>query len=102
MFHLSSLISLLFLLSFVGDQVLAGGQNSLFKTSLEAAKNKQCLGDYNGEVTMKHKIVSSCFAGGFVEEVHIHPCAEGSCDRVSPVARVVYNCDVSKPRVKCL
>lgn len=81
-----------------------GTQHPLFKSAQEAVKDKNCFGDYTGEVSMTHKIVSSCFAGGFVEEVQVHPsCTEGLCDNIKPIAKVIYACDTTtKPRVKCL
>lgn len=76
-------------------------QHPLFKSAHEAIKGKNCFGDYNGEFTMTHKVVSSCFAGGFVEEVHVHPCSP--CEsNAKPAAKVIYACEKSNPRVKCL
>mmetsp|Transcript_8549 Transcript_8549/g.14495 ORF Transcript_8549/g.14495 Transcript_8549/m.14495 type:complete len:108 (+) Transcript_8549:128-451(+) len=80
----------------------SGSQHPLFKGAHQAIKDKKCLGDYDGDVTMKHRIVSSCFAGGFIEEVTLHPCKEGACDDVKAAAKVIYTCDTSRPRVKCL
>ena len=79
-----------------------GGKHPLFKIALEAINEKNCMGDYEGEVSMQHKTVSSCFAGGFVEEVTAYPCREGACENRDARARVIFKCDNTKPRVKCL
>ena len=76
-------------------------QTTLFKTAHMAAKEKKCLGEnYDGDVSFKHKIVSSCFAGGYIEEVHVLPCKEGLCDQ--PKAKVSFKCDTTKPHTRCL
>jgi hypothetical protein len=79
-----------------------GAGHPLFKSAQVAIKEKNCLPEYNGEVTMKHRIVSSCFSGGFIEEVTLHPCKEGACENIKAAAKVTYTCDTSRPRVKCL
>lgn len=108
MFQLVSTLVVVFLFTLAlqqnrVDAVSAGKyEHPLFKGALKAIKDKECLGDYTGEVTMKHRIVSSCFAGGFIEEVTALPCQEGSCDGVKATAKVVYKCGVSTPHAKCL
>ena len=105
MLQLFSILLVFLSLSLLLTQLEAspkGAPNPLFKSAHEAVIEKKCLGEYVGEVSMTHKIVSSCFAGGFVQEVHVHPCVEGKCENVNAAAKVVYRCDVTKPHVKCL
>ena len=78
--------------------------NILKKIAVEAAREKGCLGEFQGSVDTRKKTVSSCFAGGFIEEFLIVPVCEQNCEnvRLRPLAKVMFHCNEDPSTVECL
>lgn len=73
-------------------------ENKLESIAIKAARAAGCMGTYDGPLETRVTSRTSCFAGGFVQDVLlIRKCEEESCAnvRLAPFAKVVFRCDLN-------
>ncbi len=73
-------------------------------TAIESAKRNGCIPINVQNIDTEQKIVSSCFAGGFVIDVLVHGCEIDPCndDERVKFAKVIFRCNEEPASVKCL
>lgn len=78
----------------------------LASKSIEIARRDGCLDGLDGEFEATAKTISSCFAGGFVQDYLIYrKCVEGEycdLDKAAILAKVRYACSDEPSGSQCL
>ena len=72
--------------------------------AVELARNAGCLLDYQGEVNVQERVISSCFTGGFVTEAIVMPVCSGehcASVRLRSLARMKFGCDNTPSEITC-
>lgn len=98
------LVLVCFLVVIQGRVINNQDKGLLSSVAISSARDNGCLNNYHGLVDTRSRIVSSCFAGGFVQEVLVVPVCEVNCEnvRLRPLAKVMFNCGENPSGIECL
>ena len=87
------------------DQAVTTTDPKTRSAAIERAALEGCLDGLSGDFLVATKVVSSCFAGGFVSEVLVYPPCDGEeckTDRSRPLAKLTSHCDNELSKAHCL